>query len=292
MTLFKFPFMVGYPWFCIANESHEAKNGPSPVCILIYNFLYRVGTAFFLWCHQRRTSQETQNPIADLISVPFQNNTDFGVGPHNRVKNVLNIQPIWPFHLTKNLNLITRTIAPIIRQPDLQKDSGDTNGLGDINTSLFFSPTNSGKLLWGIGPIFQFPTATDEVLGTRKWAAGPTGVALTIQGPWVVGALANQIWSFAGNNDRDKVSFFLLQYFVNYNFKGGFYLTSSPIITANWEADSGNKWVIPFGGGTGKIFRIGKLPLNAQTQAFYNVEQTTLGPDWTLRFQLSFLFPK
>ena len=147
-------------------------------------------------------------------------------------------------------------------------------------------------MIWGLGPILQFPTATDEVLGTRKWAAGPTGVALTMQGPWVVGAIANQLWSYAGNNDRDKVSVFLLQYFVNYNLKDGLYLTSSPIITANWKATSGDKWVIPFGGGVGKIFRIGKMPLNAQTQAFYNVEQTTFGPDWTLRFQLQFLFPK
>jgi hypothetical protein len=237
-------------------------------------------------------AKKTQNPVADLISVPFQNNTEFGWGPHNRVKNVLNIQPVWPFKMTDELNLITRTIVPIIRQPDLRKDSGDTNGLGDINTSLFFSPTNSGQVIWGFGPILVFPTATDEVLGTRKWSAGPTGVALTMQGPWVVGALANQIWSYAGNDDRDKVSAFLLQYFINYNFKGGLYLTSSPIITANWEAASGNKWVIPFGGGVGKIFRIGKLPLNAQTQAFYNVEQTEFGPDWGLRFQLSFLFPK
>ena len=237
-------------------------------------------------------AKKTQNPVADLISVPFQNNTDFGVGPHNRVKNTLNIQPVWPFKLTENLNLITRTILPVIRQPDLARDSGDTNGLGDLNTTLFFSPSKSSPIIWGMGPILQFPTATDEVLGTRKWAAGPSAVALTMQGPWVVGAVTSQLWSYAGNSDRDKVSFFLFQYFVNYNFKGGFYLTSSPIITANWEAASGNKWVIPFGGGVGKIFRIGKLPLNAQTQAFYNVEQTTFGPDWTLRFQLQFLFPK
>ena len=237
-------------------------------------------------------AKKTQNPVADLISVPFQNNTDFGVGPHNRVKNTLNIQPVWPFKLTENLNLITRTILPVIRQPDLARDSGDTNGLGDLNTTLFLSPSKSSPIIWGVGPILQFPTATDEVLGTRKWAAGPSGVALTMQGPWVVGAVTSQLWSYAGNSDRDKVSFFLFQYFVNYNFKGGFYLTSSPIITANWEAASGNKWVIPFGGGVGKIFRIGKLPLNAQTQAFYNVEQTTFGPDWTLRFQLQFLFPK
>ncbi|MFA9562577.1 MAG: neuromedin U [Nitrospirota bacterium] len=237
-------------------------------------------------------AKETQNPVADLISVPFQNNLNFGLGPHNRAQNILNVQPVVPLELTDDINLITRTIFPIIRQPDLTQDSGATNGLGDINTSLFFSPAKAGQVIWGLGPILEFPTATDEVLGTRKWAAGPTGVALTMQGPWVVGALANQIWSYAGNDDRDKVSRFLLQYFINYNFKGGLYLTSSPIITANWKATSGDKWVIPFGGGVGKLWKVHKQPINTQMQAFYNVRQTTFGPDWTLRLQVQFLFPK
>ena len=162
-------------------------------------------------------AKQTQNPVADLISVPVQNNLNFGLGPNNRAQNILNIQPVVPFNLTDNLNLITRTIVPIIRQPDLARTSGDTNGLGDINLSLFFSPADSGQVIWGLGPILQFPTATDEVLGTRKWSAGPAGVALTIQGPWVVGALAQQTWSYAGNDDRDRVSAFLLQYFVNSN---------------------------------------------------------------------------
>lgn len=236
-------------------------------------------------------AKKTQNPISDLISVPFQNNTNFGLGPYDRTQNILNIQPVIPFHLTDNINLISRTIAPIIRQPDLF-DSGHTDGLGDISLSLWFSPKDSGEIIWGVGPHLVFPTATDNVLGTEKWSAGPTAVALTIQGPWVVGGLVNQYWSYAGKGNRDKVSQFLVQPFVNYNFQGGFYLVSSPIITANWEAASGNKWVTPIGGGVGKIFKIGKLPLNAQTQAFYNVEQTTFGPDWTLRFQLAFLFPK
>jgi hypothetical protein len=237
-------------------------------------------------------AKKTQNPVADLISVPFQNNLNFGLGPSNRAQNLLNVQPVVPLELTDDINLITRTIVPIIRQPDLTQDSGSTNGLGDINTSLFFSPADSGQVIWGLGPILQFPTATDEVLGTRKWAAGPAGVVLTMQGPWVVGALANQIWSYAGNDDRKKVSRFLTQPFVNYNFKGGFYLVSAPIITADWEAASGNKWVVPVGGGAGKLFRIQKQPINTQVQAFYNVAQTTFGPDWTLRVQVQFLFPK
>ena len=117
-------------------------------------------------------------------------------------------------------------------------------------------------------------------------------MALKIQGPWVVGVLANNLWSYAGDDDREDVNQFLFQYFINYNLPQGWYISSAPIIIANWKADSGNQWTVPFGGGVGKIFRIGKQPVNAQAQAFYNVEKPDNAPDWTLRLQLQFLFPK
>jgi hypothetical protein len=264
----------------------------SAITLIAITLMLWCGTPIFAGETAEELAKKTQNPVADLISVPIQNNLNFGLGPHNRAQNILNVQPVVPIKLTEDINLITRTIVPIIRQPDLLKDSGSTTGLSDINLSLFFSPAKAGQLIWGLGPILEFPTATDEVLGTRKWSAGPTGVALTMQGPWVIGALANQVWSYAGNDDRKKVSRFLLQYFINYNFKGGLYLSSAPIITANWEAASGNKWVVPVGGGVGKLFRIHKQPVNTQVQAFYNIAQTTFGPDWTLRLQVQFLFPK
>jgi len=237
-------------------------------------------------------AQAAQNPIANMISLPLQNNTNFGVGPGDDTQNILNIQPVVPFELTPNWNLITRTIAPVIYQPELVPGTGSEFGLGDINATLFFSPAESGKLIWGLGPVFSFPTASGDVLGTEKWSAGASLVALTIQGPWVVGGLVNNLWSFAGDDDRADVNQFLFQYFINYNMADGWYLSSAPIITANWEADSGNQWTIPFGGGVGKIFKIGKQPLNAQVQAFYNVEKPDNGPDWSLRLQLQFLFPK
>jgi len=237
-------------------------------------------------------AKAAQNPVADMISLPLQNNTNFGVGPGDDAQNVLNIQPVIPLALNKNWNLITRTIAPIIYQPEPVQGYGSKFGLGDINTSLFLSPAKPGKIIWGMGPAFSFPTATDEVLGADKWSAGPTAVALMIQGPWVVGALSNNLWSFAGEDDREDVNQFLLQYFINYNLPQGWYISSAPIITANWKSDSGNQWTVPFGGGFGKIFRIGKQPVNAQMQAFYNVEKPANGPDWTLRLQLQFLFPK
>lgn len=238
-------------------------------------------------------AKAAQNPVADLISLPFQNNTNFGFGPDDDIQNVLNIQPVIPFHLSENWNLITRTIVPLINQPEVVQGTGDEFGLGDINFTAFFSPKNPTKgIIWGAGPIFAFPTATDEKLGSEKWSLGPSAVALTIQGPWLFGALINNVWSFAGDDDRDDVNAMFVQPFVNYNLPNGWYLVSSPIITANWEAASGNTWSVPLGGGVGKIFRIGNQPVNAQIQAFYNVEKPELVGDWTLRFQLQLLFPK
>ena len=237
-------------------------------------------------------AKKTQNPVADLISIPFQNNTNFGIGPHDRVQNVLNVQPVIPFNLNTEWNLITRTIIPIIMQPNLTTTEENTWGLGDVNITAFLSPAKSGSLIWGVGPSVQLDTGTEEVTATRKWAAGPSAVALTMQGPWVVGALIRQIWSFAGNSDRQDLSQFLLQPILNYNLSDGWYLTSSPIITADWEATGGNKWTVPVGGGIGKVQRIGKLPFNLSLAAFSNVVRPDPGAEWTLRAQIALLLPK
>ena len=236
-------------------------------------------------------AKAAQNPVANLISVPFQNNFNFNVGPNNATQYILNIQPVIPISLNADWNLITRTITPIINQPSPAPGVRSAFGLGDINPTFFFSPARSGKLIWGFGPTFTLPTATDSLLGSGKWSAGPAVVGLTMQGHWVIGALANQQWSFAGWGDQ-CVSAFLLQPFVNYNLPHGWYLVSGPILSANWKADSDNQWTVPVGGGVGKIQRIGKLPLNFQLQAFYNTVTPDYGPDWQLRFQLQFLFPR
>ncbi|MBP1777183.1 MAG: neuromedin [candidate division NC10 bacterium] len=242
------------------------------------------------WTAEETTelAKKSQNPIADLISVPFQSNFNFGVGPKNVTQYLLNVQPVIPFKLTSEWNLITRTVLPIINQPSPADGIQSAFGLGDLNPSFFLSPAKPDALIWGVGPTFTLPTATDTSLGSGKWSLGPTAVALAIQGPWVFGALANQQWSFAGDSDRRSVSQLLVQPFLNYNFRDGWYLTSSPIITANWMADSGNKWTVPLGGGFGKV----GLPVNTQLQAFYNVEKPHDAADWTLRFQLQFLLPK
>ena len=235
-------------------------------------------------------AKAAQNPVGDLISLPFQNNMNFDFGPADRTQNVLNVQPVWPFGLNENWNFITRTIVPVISQP--APGSERTNGLGDLNFTGFISPKQPGKIIWGVGPTLVFPTATDEVLGSEKWDAGPSVVVLTMRGQWVIGALVSNVWSFAGDDDRADVNSFITQYFVNYNLPDGWYLTSAPIITANWEAEGGEQWTLPFGGGIGRVFRIGRQPINTQTQFFYNVVTPTNGAKWQWRLQVQLLFPK
>jgi len=243
-------------------------------------------------------AKATQNPVADLISVPFQNNMGLGYGPHsygkgNRVQDVLNIQPVIPIHLNENWNLISRSIFPILEQPLPGSKNAQKWGIGDVNETLFLSPSKSKNLIWGVGPILGFPTATDsEVLGTQKWTVGPSVVALTMKGPWVIGGLANQQWSYAGADNRRSVNAMLIQPFLNYNFKNGAYITSGPIITANWanHAD-GQCWTVPVGGGVGKIVKIGKLPVNLSVQGYYHIIHPTAAADWVLRTQITLLFP-
>jgi len=237
-------------------------------------------------------ARAVQNPVASLISVPFQNNLNFEVGPKSKTQNILNIQPVYPISLSEEWNLITRTILPVIHQPPFFPDKGRICGAGDLTFTPFLSPARPGKFMWGVGPVFEFPTASDEVLGTEKWSVGPSAVVLRMTGPWVYGTLINNVWSYAGDGDRANVNRMLLQPFINYNMPDGWYLSSSPIITADWEADSSNQWTIPIGGGFGKIFKIGRQPMNFSIQSFYNVESPRNGADWTLRLQLQFLFPK
>lgn len=237
-------------------------------------------------------AKQSQNPVADLISVPFQYNLSPQTGPNERPLHVLNIQPVIPYQLNEDWNLITRTIIPLISQPEFISGQGRETGLGDINMTLFFSPRKSEGLVWGVGPVFQFPTATDDRLGKDKWCAGLAGVALKMKGPWVCGALVNNIWSFAGDDDRDDVNQMLIQPFINYNLAGGWYYSFSPIITADWEADSDNRWTVPLGLGVGRVMTIGKQPVNISAAAYYNVEKPEYVDDWQLRLQFTLLYPK
>jgi len=231
---------------------------------------------------EEELAKETQNPVADLYSFPFQDNIGLGYGPNDAVQNVLNFQPVIPIHLGP-VNVITRTIIPIVTQPSLEAGvSGSTSGLGDINLTAFLSPKEPGVVTWGIGPVASFPSATSPLLGSQTtWGLGPSAVLLAMPGHWVVGVLANNIWSVAGASANS----FLLQYFVNYNFSQGWYVTSAPIITADWKVPSSDRWLVPFGAGFGKLQRFGKLPINLNAQAFYNaIHPDHLPyPSWTLR---------
>ena len=259
-------------------------------------------------------AKATQNPVASLISVPVQNNSNFGIGPFDRTQNVLYIQPVIPIRASENWNLIVRWIAPIIWQPapgtanlevfgieentpayllaqNVQQSAG-VFGFGDMTPTFFFSPAKPGKLIWGAGPVFVLPTATSKVLGQGKLSMGPSIVALVQPGKWTIGALINNPWSVAGPSDRSSVSQMTLQYFVNYNLKRGWYLSSSPVISANWKASSGNVWTVPVGGGVGRVFRLGFQPVNVAAQFYGNAAHPSGGSSWSMRLQIAFLFPK
>jgi opacity protein-like surface antigen len=236
-------------------------------------------------------AKKSQNPIADLVSVPFQSNTNFNAGPFNRTQEVLNIQPVVPLHINADWNLISRTIMPVISQPNPIFDSS-TNGLGDITEELFLSPLHSGALIWGVGPVFTVPSATDPILGQGKVLLGPTVVLLTTPGHWVIGVLANNQWSVGGDPLRPRVNTFLAQPFINYNLAHGWFLTSSPLITANWLAAPGQQWVVPVGGGVGRVFKLGDQPVSASIAGYYNAINPSGAPNWQLRAELSLLFPE
>ena len=232
-------------------------------------------------------AQKAANPIADLVSVPFQNNTDFGLGDYDRTRNVLNIQPVIPL---AGGRVITRTIFPFVWIPDITAESGSfSSGLSDIVFTAFYVPP-SGALMWGVGPVAEFPTGGAS-RGSQKWSLGPSFVALKQTGPWTLGILANNVWSIAGKSDPQSVNRGLIQYFIVRQLGNGWYVNSAPIITVNWKADSGQRWVVPFGAGGGKLVFLGKLPVNLQSQVYYNVVKPDIGPDWQLRFQLQVLLP-
>ena len=239
-----------------------------------------------------------QNPISSLISLPFK--FTFDNGAENGDANFLNINPVLPVTVG-DWNLVNRALIPIIDAPGgisgLPSIPNPTpgereTGLGDINYSLFFSPVKYDKVIWGLGPSITLPTATEDQLGSGKWSLGPTFVALT-QPKWgSAGILLRQLWSVAGESDRSSVSQALIEPFINYNLKNGWYLLTDSVLTANWNASSGNKWTVPIGGGAGRLFKLGNQPINAKAEAYYNVASPDGAPDWTLSFQWTFLFPK
>ena len=250
-----------------------------------------------------KARKAAQNPIASMISLPLQENWNFGVGSADRTQNIFNIQPVIPVGLGTHVNLIMRFVTPIIYQPysvPMTQPSGETveyqtgsYGLGDMQPQFYFSPKKSGSITWGAGPIFQVPTATQtRYLGQGKFAIGPTIVALTQPHFGTVGVLVNNIWSVAGHKDRADVNQLLLGPFINYNLKRNWYLSFNPNFTANWEKDNGGRWVVPLGGGPGRIWRLGHQAVNIQTFFYGNVVHPQGASPWTFKMAFTLLFPK
>jgi hypothetical protein len=235
-----------------------------------------------------------QNPVGNLISVPFQYNGNLNFGPEKGTQNVLNIQPVIPISVNNDWNIITRTILPVVWLPALAPGDSRTNGISDLQFNAFLSPAEPGQWIWGIGAIAQAPTHSNDRLGNDNWGVGPTAVVLhqEKESPWVYGILVNNIWSLGSHSGSPSYSNGLIQPFLNYNFPGGAYLTTSPIITVNWQASGSNQWTVPIGGGVGKIFHFGKLPVNMQVAAYYNVVRPDFGANWQIRAQMQFLIPK
>ena len=233
-----------------------------------------------------------------MVSLPLKLTTDQGAKNGNGT--ILNINPVIPVTVG-DWNLVNRALIPLANvdgaisganNPNPQGGSSSASGLGDINYSLFFSPVKYGSVIWGVGPSINLPTASDDQLGSGKWSAGPTAVALALPKWGSMGILGRQLWSFAGSSKRDDVNQTLIEPFVNYNLSDGWYLITDMVITANWEAKSKNTWTIPVGGGVGKLFKIGDQAVNAKLEAYYNAEKPDGAPNYSVSFQFQLLFPK
>jgi hypothetical protein len=233
--------------------------------------------------------QKTLNPVADLISVPVQNNWDFGIGPADAMKFTANVQPVVPVSLSHELNLITRTIMPIIYAEAPFPGGADHSGLGDITQSFFISPKEpEDGWIEGAGPVFYYPTATDSALGAGKWGIGPTVVLLRQTHGWTYGALANHIWSFAGWGDQ-AVNASFLQPFVSFSTKTFTSFTVNTETTYDWEAGDAT---VPLNFMVSQLLKVGKQPISLQLGYRYYAQRPAYGPDWGLRFTVTLLFPK
>ena len=253
-------------------------------------------------------AKKLNNPISSLISVPFQANEDWGFGPSgNGYKFTLNIQPVIPISISKDWNVIVRTILPIVSQhdlffvPNLPKDSPfqpqnrSQDGLSDTLQSFFFSPKNPGPfgLIWGIGPAFLYPTGTHPFLGTGTFSIGPTFVVLKQTGPWTIGVLMNQLWSVVIEQHRKSYSAMFEQPFIVYTTKTHTSFFVNTETTADWEASSENgKWTVPINFGISQILKIGKLPISLQIGGRYYADTPRYGPTWGARFTFTLLFPE
>jgi hypothetical protein len=238
-------------------------------------------------------AMQMSNPVAALISVPFQFNYDQNIGSARDGKRwLLNIQPVVPFDLNADWNLISRTILPVVWQDEVFPGAGSQSGIGDIVQSVFFSPKapTAGGLIWGAGPVLLLPTGSNDLLTTDKWGAGPTGVVIRQQGPWTAGALANHIWSFAGNSSRADVNATFLQPFLTYTTPTATTFSLNTESTYDWNS---RQWSVPINTGVSQILRLGDQLVQVGAVARYWAATPESGPQgWGLRLNFTFLFPR
>lgn len=248
--------------------------------------------------------KKTQNPLADLVIVPLQNTFIFHSSQNRETGHFLNIQPVFPIH-AKKISFINRVIISLGYIPGLYQggdnlpsnfpDDGRIDGvwgLGDLNFTSWITPKPKGSFSWGIGPSVSFPIATDNRLGTGKWSIGPSMVVVWQPAKWTIDVIVRQLWSVRGDIDRYNVNQFFLQPLVAYNLNKGWALATMPVITANWDYDQENIWLVPVGGGFNKLFFIKKLPILLMCHYYYNVVKPELAGSSELRIQFTFLFPR
>lgn len=243
---------------------------------------------------EQSLAKEAKNPFANLVNLQFFYDATLGVGPDKQTQSVVTIQPVIPFDVTPDWILITRTVLPLIAQPALAPGEGWNRGQGDTQLSMFLSPTRTGALVWGIGPVFQLPTAANGALGQGKWGAGPAAGVQWSGQQWTFGALINNTWSFAGDASRSPVDQMQLEPEINYNFQSNpnRYLSFSPTISANWQASGNERWTVPVSLGLGQLVKIGRQSVNLQATAFYNVLAPPGTGNWTLELLVQLLYPQ
>ena len=235
-------------------------------------------------------AKTSQNPVADMSSVPFQFNWISGGGFGDQALYQLLIQPVLPMAISKNWNIISRTIVPVVSTPPTSYGTR-SKGIGDIQEQIFFAQSHPKKVILGFGVDLSFPTATNAALVSGQYAAGPAFVILAMPGHWVLGFVANTLWRFAGSTSTTAINTFFIQPFINYNLKRGWAFSTSPSITSNWNAESGEQWIVPLGIGVSKITLIGKQPLSVAMQYYHNVVRPDEYGSDQFRMVVGLLFP-